>query len=174
MNFKNSIGISLIEIIVYVALLGGISVFIANFLIQTVNSYHRVRAEREVLSNARLLLETVNKEIAQAQEVYTPTSRFDDDAGQLSLLTGIATTTGHTANFVDYYVDNGLMYVRREGQNTATLSASSVRVTKFRLERIVQGLNREAVKVTLRVDYYLPKFASFATLNSTTALRGNY
>ncbi len=167
-------GVSLIEIIVYVALLGGISVFIANFLVQVVNSYHRARAEREVLSNARLVLETVNDSIAPAVNIYTPTSRFNDDAGQLSLVVPTESEATHQSLFTDFWVDNGRFFMRQEGGNSIPLSASSVRVAKFRLERIVQGLGREAIRVTLQIDYAIPKFAASATLNSTTALRGNY
>lgn len=170
----NKKGVSLIEIIVYVALLGGISVFIANSLIHITNAYHRARAEREVISNARLLLEAINKSVSQAQAVYAPTSRFDDDAGQLSLVTVIGADPEHETAYLDYYVDNGRLYRRAEGENETPLSASTVRISKFRLERIVQSTNREAVRVTLEAQYALPKFAASIILNSTTALRGNY
>ncbi len=167
-------GISLIEAVVYIALLGIFAVFISNFLLQIVNTYYRARAEREVLSNARLLLETVTKFVAQSSEVYAPTSSFNTNLGQLSLITTATSTPEHTTSYRDFWVDNGVFFLRREGGSSMALSAPSVRVTKFRLERIVQGLAREAVKVTLEVASAQSKFPTSATLNSTTALRGNY
>lgn len=166
-------GISLIEIIIYVALLGAISVVIANFLIQTVNAYERARAEREVISNTRLLLENVNKSISQANEIYAPASRFHQDAGQLSLITQLNHTVGHPTAYADFWVDNGRLWMRQEGGGETAISAVSVRVVKFRLEQIAQGLNREAVKVTIQVDS-ASRFPTSITLNSTTAIRGNY
>ncbi len=166
-------GISLIEIVIYVALLGGVSVLIANFLIQTVNAYQRAYAEREVISNARLMLENINKSIGQANEVYAPTSRFNQDSGQLSLITQLNTTVGHTTAYVDFWVDNGRLWTRQEGGGETAISAASVRVVKFHLEQIAQGLNREAVKVTIQVDS-ASRFPTSITLNSTTAIRGNY
>ena len=176
LGFRNlkSGGLSLLEIIIYIALLGMVAVFVSNSLIQIVNTYYRAVAEREIISNARLLIETLNKSIASSQEIYTPTSRFNNDAGQLSLITAINTQTGHTTSYVDYYLDNGRIWVKAEGQANVPISASSVRITKFRLERITQGLNREAVKITLAVNAASSKFTASATLNLTTAVRGSY
>ena len=172
-RFSNN-GFSLIEILVYIALLGMTSIFITNSLIQIANAYNRARAEREVISNGRLILETINKSVEQAQEVYGPTSGFNNDSGQLSLATVVGADAEHTTIFADYYLDNGRIFLRQEGQSALPISAATVRVSKFRLERIIQGLNREAVKITLQVDFVPPKYASSITLNSTTALRGSY
>ena len=173
-NSKFSRGIGLVEIIIYIALLGMVSIFVINSFIQIANTYQQARAEREVLSNGRLILETINKAIISSQEVYAPTSRFNDDAGQLSLITPVGATTEHITAFVDFWVDNGQLFMRQEGQGETALSAASVRINKFRMERIVQGLGREAVKITLRVDNAPSKFSASITLNSTSALRGNY
>lgn len=175
-NVKNrhAEGVTLLEIVVYVALLGIISVYIANFLITVVNTYQRARAEREVLSNGRLVLETINKDIMQATEIYTPTSKFNSDSGQLSLITSIGTPPEHTTQYVDYYVDNGRLWARQEGQSAIPISASSVQITQFRLEQIEQTLNREAVTITLTLNFSQTKFATSITLHATTVLRGNY
>jgi type II secretory pathway component PulJ len=166
-------GISLIEVIIYIAILAGISIFIVNFLINVVNSYQRVKAEREVISNARLILETLQKSVSQAGEVYTPTSRFNNNAGQLALVTQVGAVSPHTTNYEDFWVDNGVARTRREGSAELTISSAAVRVTKLRFERIVQGLGREAIKMTLQVDSASAKFPASITLNSTISVR-NY
>lgn len=171
---RGSRGLSLIEVLLYVALLGIIAVFITNFLIQVVNVYYRARAEREVLSNARLLLETVEKSVAQAKTVYAPTSKFNVDAGQLSLVSTVGATTEHTTNYLDFWADNGRFFTKQEGQVATPLSAVSVRIQKFRLEWIAQGLGREAVKVTLQVAHAQPRYTASTSLYSTVTLRGNY
>ena len=170
---KDNKGISILEVIIYIAILGGLSVLIVNFLLQITGVYQRARAEREVLSNARLLLETLNKGISQAREVYAPTRRFNTDLGQLSLSTTLGAQTGHTASYLDFWVDNGRLWTRQEGGANSALSATTVRVNKFRVERIAQGLGREAIKVTFEINS-ASKFPVSTTLNMTTALRGNY
>lgn len=167
-------GFTLLEIIIYMGLLSMIVVFIINSLVQVGGTYNRLRAEREVVSNARRLFESVNKTIAESKEVYDPTSRFNQDAGQLSLISAASTTPEHTSSFIDFWIDNGLFMIRREGSQAIILSSPSVRVQKFKVEKIMQGLGRESVKIILGVEYMHPNYAASTTLNSTTALRGSY
>ena len=126
--FSSRHGMSLIEIVVYVGLLAAISVLVSSSLIQIANVYQRMRTEREVLSNARIILDTLTRNIAQAKGVYAPTSNFDNDAGQLSLASVVGAQPGHTTAYVDFWLDNGLFLSRTEGGIANTLSASSVRV----------------------------------------------
>ena len=165
---------SLLETLVYVAIMGMVSVFIVNSLINIISVYRRVQAEREVLSNARLMMETVTKNIAYSQEVYAPTSRFNTVNGQISLITPLDTLPEHTTKYIDFWSDGNRLLIHEEGKTDTTLSSATVQVTQFRVERIVQGLGREAIKITLNVvSRTLPQVAS-TTLNATTALRGNY
>lgn len=167
-------GITLIEIVVYIGLLGFLAVFTANSLIQISDTYGRARAEREVIANARLILETITKTATQSQEIYGPTSIFLSELGQLSLITPLLPLAEHKDKYIDFYVDNGRMWTKEEGKAEIPLSAISVRITKFRLERIMQGFNREAVAITLQIDSALSKHPSSITLHTTATLRGNY
>lgn len=166
-------GLSLVEVIIYIAALGGVAVFIGNFLLHTVGVYQRARAEREVIANGRLLMETITRTVSQASEIYTPTSRLNIDAGQISVITPATSTPGHTTAYIDFWLDNGLLYTRQEGQGSIALSSSGVRVTKFNLERIVQDLDREAVRIILQVDS-ASKFPASTNLITTASLRGSY
>lgn len=167
-------GMTLIELTVYVGILGVIAVFTSNFLIQIVTTYQRSRVEREVITNARLLLETVTKSIAYAQETYPQASNFNANLGQLSLITTIQPPTEHTTKYIDFWIDSGRAFIRMEGEVSTPLSSPAVAISQFRFEHIYQGLGRESVKFTLRVDSANARFPSSITLNSTTALRGNY
>ncbi len=167
-------GISLIETVVYVGLVGMIVVFITNSLIQILSTYQRARAEREVVSNARLVMETVVKNISYARDVYTPTSRFNTNTGQLSLITPLDPLTEHTTSYIDFWTDGNALLMRREGTATSTLSSTRVKITQFRVEQISQALGRRAVKITLGVSSTALVTAASTTLNATAALRGNY
>lgn len=167
-------GFSLMEVVVYVAILGTISVFIVQSLAAISDVYARATNEREALSNARLVLEAVAKAAAQSREVYAPTSRFGIDAGQLSLVSAAATSSGHETGYVDFWVDRGVAMTRSEGQAPAALSASSVGISVFRFEHIQQALGREAVRITVRADSAAGKFPASVTLQTSASLRGNY
>ncbi len=166
-------GMSLIEVVVYVGILGIIMVFVTNTLITIVSTYRRVGAEREALSSARLTMETITKHIAYAQEVYAPTSRFNTNNGQISLITPFETTPEHTTIYADFWSDGNSIVMQKEGQAAITLSSPRVRVTQFRVERIVQTLGREAIKITLSVSSPVYGTAPMI-LTTTTALRGGY
>lgn len=166
-------GMSLVEIVMYAAILSIISVFIANTLIAIVGVWRKAQAQREVLSNARLVMETVTKNIAYAQEVYAPTSRFNTANGQISLVTPFDTTPTHTTIYADFWSDGASVRMKKEGQAEAALSAPGVRVDQFRIERIVQTLDREALRITITVSSPLPGVIP-ATLTTAAALRGGY
>lgn len=171
-NFRT--GISIIEMVVYVGLLGIISVFIINSLIQVISTYQHARVQREVLSNARLIMETLTKQIAYSQEVYAPSSRFNSNTGQISLITPFDTLPQHTTTYLDIWTDGNRLLMREEGRATTTLSSATVQITQFRASRIFQGLGREALQITLGVSSSaLPLIAS-TTLQTTTTLRGSY
>lgn len=173
-NMSTRKGFSLIEAVVYVALLGIISIFIANAVVFLVRTYARTRAEREVLSNARSIMTTISSRVASSQDIYNPTSRFDVDAGQLSLVTMATSTTGHTGAYADFWADSGVVYMREEGEAIRPLSAGSVRISVLRFERIIESLGRSAVRMTIQADAAFGAFPASATLITTTALRGNY
>lgn len=174
MKSTDTKGFSLLETVVYVGLLGAMAIFVSNSLLQMTSTYQRVVAEREALSGARMLLETITRNIAEAQEVYEPTSRFDSDAGQLSLVTVSEVQPEHTTAYVDFWQDNGVLLMRAEGSATTTLSSPAVRVSKLRFEHVTQGSGREAVRMLMRVDVPDLRFSASATLAVTVALRGNY
>lgn len=167
-------GISLIEALVYIGLIGMISVSIIYSTIQVTSTYQRARVQREVLSNARLIMETLTKKIAYSQEIYAPTSRFNNNNGQISLITPTDTLPQHAAAYFDIWTDGNRLLIREEGHATTTLSSATVRITQFRLGRIFQRLGREAIQITLSVSSSaLPLIAS-TTLYATTVLRGSY
>lgn len=167
-------GFSLIEMVVYVGLLGIVSVFIINSLIKIISTYQHARMQREVLSNARLIMETLTKEIAYSQEVYAPMSRFNNNTGQLSLITPLDTLPEHTSTYLDIWTDGNRLLMRKEGRATTTLSSATVQITQFRLSRIFQGLGREAIQIILGVSSSAQPLIASTTLFATTALRGNY
>ena len=174
LSFKNQKGLSLIEVIVYVALLGFVLTLIANFLIQITSAYRTLDQKREAASNARLILETLRNSIEAAREVYAPTSAFNRDLGQLSLVSAEGAGAGHATRYIDFWIDNGRLWIRREGSADETISSARVQVSKLYLERIMQGFGREAVKITLVIDPLNTRVSESVTLHSTFVLRGSY
>jgi len=166
-------GITLIETVVYVALLGILTVGILASVAHVSTSYRSARAERDILVNARLLMDTVTHTTEESQTVYIPTSRFNIDTGQLSLITAIAPLSQHTTSYIDFWVDNGRLWMRRDGTPALALSSPTVRVTRFHLQRLAPLPTSESIRITLSLAHASHPRAS-STLITTRTLRGNY
>lgn len=164
-------GITLIEGVVYIALLGGISVLLINFAIYTLGVHQRAWAERELIVNGRLLIDTLKNAVSESESVYTPTSVFNNDAGQLSLVA--ATSSPHASEYTDFWIDNGRLMIRKEGGSDLALSSPGISVVKFRVEHVTQTFNREGVRITLQLNKG-GKFPGSITLSTASVLRGGY
>ena len=165
----------IVEMILYVALVGIIAVILVNFLIGASYLAHQIQAEREVLTNARAISETMRRAVSEADRIYAPTSRFDVTLGQLSLRTPEGADTNHVTRFLDFWVDNGILKMRREGESgDIPLSGPRVRVTQFTIERMIQDLNTETLRITISITHTTPKNPPDATLTIASVMRGRY
>ncbi len=168
-------GISMVETVVYIGVLSVFTVVIVAILTSIVHTYNRVRVQRDAVSNGRLAIEAIVQQIAASQAVYAPTSVFGSNAGQLSVVTTMGAPVEETVNRIDFWLDNGRIWMRKEGSATTSITSPSVRVNQLRFDQISQGLGREAVKITLQITGFADaKFTASTTLRSTTALRGMY
>lgn len=165
----------MLETVVYIGILSVFTVVIVAILTQITHTYNRVRVQREVVSNGRLVVETMIQQIASSQSVYAPTSVFGSNAGQLSIVTPVEAQPEETMNRTDFWLDNGRVWMRKEGSATTSITSPSVRVNQLRFDQISQSLGREAVKITLQITGFADaQFMASTTLHSTAALRGAY
>ena len=166
-------GFTLIEILIYTALLVIISVVSVSFFIQVVNVTETSRRSREALDNAKGALETINQEIRHADSIYTPTSVLDSASGQLSLETLRDLPTDEESTYVDIYLDSQRLYLKREGVIDQLITSEKVKVTKLQFGLLADTSSKPAVQVTLTVEYYDQAAgpSNSVTLTSTSTLR---
>lgn len=144
-------GFTLIEVVVYVALLALLAVGSTTFFIGLFRSAVSVRGEQAAVLNAAVALQAAELEIRHADAVYTPTSVFDSDAGQISLRTPRSVPTDHEFGYVDMYLDNGVLYQKTDdGTNAVALTSGDVAISVFRVERKTLG-NTEGLRLTVTV-----------------------
>lgn len=168
-------GIGLLELVIYIGMLSMFIVVIIATLIQIVGAYNQVRAQREVVSNGRLVVEAITQTIASGQALYAPTSTLGNTTGQLSIVTTLGAQPEETVNHVDFWLDNGRVWMHKEGSATTSITSPSVRVNQLRFDQMSQGFGREAVQITLQItDFVSAKFTASSTLHTTVALRGTY
>ncbi|OGY25415.1 MAG: hypothetical protein A2Z24_02900 [Candidatus Woykebacteria bacterium RBG_16_44_10] len=169
----DSKGFTLIEMLVYAALLAIVSMVLVSFFIQVVNVTETSRRARESLDNARRSLDVIGQEIKHGVNVYTPTSTLGSSPGQLSLETTRDKPVGETSTYVDFYLDAGGIYLKREGPGAQLVTSEKVRVTNLVFTLLNSTTGTPAVRVELTAVYKDPISgpSNAVTLVSTTSLR---
>ncbi|MBI3671313.1 hypothetical protein HY249_00765 [Candidatus Azambacteria bacterium] len=162
----------------YVAVLGIMISVIASFLSDVLKTNSKSQAKQAVSNNITLALSTISSEIRYAKNIYTPTSVLSSNAGQLSLETELNAVAGHATTFVDFYLDNGVVYEKREGSASSRITSDRVFVTKLRFEKYTATSGEDTVRTIIdgRINTASarPEDQATISLTSTSALRGNY
>ncbi len=165
-------GFTLIEVLIYAILLAVISLVVLLFVNQLLGVNETTRRTRESLDNARRSLETISQEIRHADSIYTPTSVFGTNPGQLSLASVRDLPDDEDLTFVDFYVDEGNLYLKREGQSDQLLTSEKVKVTNLTFINNNTG-GADAIRISITVEYKDPITGpkNAVTLTSTAVLR---
>lgn len=176
LKLKSKRGYTLIELLIYTAMLVIISVVLVASFIQIVNVVETSRRNREALDNARVALDLINQEIRHAESVYTPTSVVDTSPGQLSLETTRDTPTDEESTYVDIYVDNQRLFIKRESQSDQIVTSEKVRITSLEFNLLNETATKSAVRTRLTIEYFdvtsgTPSSADSVTLTSTSTVR---
>ena len=168
-------GFTLIELVVYVAVLGMVLASVLTFLLWTVKSQAKTNAMREVLAAGQRTLEVFSREAAVASSVYIPTSVFNSSPGQVSLQTGAYVPTGETSSYVDFYKCQDKLCMKRESQNPLAITSDKVSLTSLTFLRIVTGQNRSSLQITItlaaKTSSPNPEYQASITLTDTVTLR---
>ena|SRR3989344_3831821 len=166
-------GFTLIELLIYGLFLVIISVVAVSFFIQVVNVTETSRRSRESLENAHRVLDVISQEIRHAKSVYDPTSTLDTNPGQLSLETTRDLPTDEETTYVDFYVDDDRLYVKREGQDEQLITSEKVKVNELTFSLLADASEKPAVQVRITVEYVDPIRgpSNAVTLVSTATLR---
>lgn len=146
-------GFTLIETIVYSALLMIVISMAIYFMANIFSAYKKVFAQKEVMTNMQSALDLISEETKFAQNIYTPTSIFNNNNGQLSIKTNQNSPTGETSTYADFYLDNGRIYAKREGQTTTPLTSNQVKINKIRFVYLNPADAPEGAQIFIEGQY---------------------
>jgi|SRR3989344_1694081 len=167
-NFKATTslvwGFTLIEMVVYAAILGVITVLAVNSTLLMVQAYTNLRVSRDLNAGATAVLERLTREIRSADSVSTALTN------QLILNTK---DSGGAATTIEFYVTGGLMNVREGGVGQGSLMPSSTSVGSF-VPQALTGTNSSAVKIDLTMSASRGTISKTRTFYTTVTMRGSY
>lgn len=145
-------GFTFIEVLIYTILLAMIGAALTLFATRIIRQNAHAQITAQVLDNARGAMEEITREIRESNNVYTPTSVFDSSPGQLSLATAQNAPTGENESYVDFYVDDGRLYRKREDTAAELITSEQVQLTNMTFELLNEANARPAVRITLTVE----------------------
>ncbi len=172
-------GFSLLEMLIYVALVATIISSVVFFGIWLIQASAKSRVSSEVLGNARSAMETMVYEIRKSQSVYTPTSIFLDltsasTPGQLSLEQTVAAGSDETTTFIDFFICGQALCLKREKASPIALTDDSVKVTSLLFSQRLNSINSPSIQIKLRVESLSsarPEYTDSIDLQTTANLR---
>ena len=157
------------EILVYIATLVVLFSAVISFLFWAMRSGSKAGAMREVSDNIRRAMEIMIYEIKEAKSVYTPTTNFQ----QLSLETIKYLPSGEESSFIDFYIDAGTLYFKKESQNPIALISNKVEAGG--LAFTATSSTPPSIQITLEINYKnpnnRPEHSASSTASSTASIR---
>jgi len=148
---KQNNGFSLIELLLYVAIVCIIVSAIVGFGSWAIQLGTRTKVNSEVTNNTRLALDTMTYEIKKSHSVYTPTSIFNANPGQLSLEQLNATTT-ESSSFIDFFICDQALCLKREGASAIAITNSKVRVTNLTFKQLSNSSSSPSIQIIMSVS----------------------
>lgn len=141
-------GFTLIEFLIYFALLAMVMGSVTIFAVDVVKSRNKTRIVAEVEQNARLGLSRILRSVRQASKLNTGASAFDIDEGALSLEMSVGAVDPTV-----FDLSSGVLRMK-EGAGPATpLTTDDVVVTRLRFSRDTFPGGSKAVTVELGLRY---------------------
>ena len=166
-------GLSLIEIILYVALLGLLLVAVVNLTLTITTVYAKARVVRAVNQQAVAGMERMVRSIQLAYRVDTSQSILSIHPGRLVIDTIITPTSIATTS--RRFLLSGNTLALEEGVAPAVALTNGVQITNLVFHNIDTGSSgRKAVRIEMTASAGQGKLQTAQTFYGTAVLRGSY
>jgi type II secretory pathway component PulJ len=158
-------GFTLIESVIYTALVISLSVLLITMLSVMYRVFSESRATRDLLTSSQGVMERMTREIRGATSIDTVTSVFGTSPGTLKL--NKASTT------VQFALSSGAVAFTDNGTLAGNLTSSQVTVTSLIFRKIVTT-NSSAVRIEMTLRSLRAPSSRTITVYDTAVLRGGY
>ncbi|OGZ33995.1 MAG: hypothetical protein A2Y98_00835 [Candidatus Portnoybacteria bacterium RBG_19FT_COMBO_36_7] len=175
-NIKSQAGFTLIEMLVYIAILIMVLASLVIFGIGAIRTGAKIKANAEVLNNSRRAIEAITFEIRKSKSIYAPTSIFDVNPGQLSLEQATDSLAGEKQTFVDFFKCGERLCLKKEGGDPFSITSNHVKITNLVFSQLLNSSLQPSVQITLGIETaassLLPSYSSSIEVTSTINLQG--
>lgn len=166
---KTKKGFSLIEMLIYVAILAIMVVLVITVTLSVSDSYGDFQVSRNVQTAAVISLERMVREIRMAESVVLGSSTFDAHPGILTLQ-----KTGDTGiETVIFSITGQSLTVQENSEPVGVLSRGEVSITNL-VFRKVDGTSSNGVKIEMTIESTRGDSTKTETFNAFAVMRGSY
>jgi len=141
--FKNKKGYSMVELMIYLALLITVSVLVVDNIISLFKNYSIVKSNQEIEYNAINILDKLTRDTRRSKNVILNQSSFEIPQGAVALNTA--------SNTIKFYLEDNKIKYMQDGNFVDNLSTKSVTVNNFKIYYI-SSTSTEAIRVELGLN----------------------
>jgi type II secretory pathway pseudopilin PulG len=163
-------GFSIVEMIVYIAILAFVTLGIINTLLLAGKSWVALESNRILNVSAQSTFEVITREIRNALSIDVAQSTFTSTSSVLMLNT--QDLTGN-AVAVKFFVQNGAIKIQRGTASAYPLTLSAASSTSFTMYRITTPQS-EGVKIDMTIQSGIRNVYREQNFSTTVMLRGGY
>ena len=165
---KKYVGYSIIEILIYVAILGTISIFSVESIISVFNGFKHLNVVSQISNNANVSLELMLRDIRRASDVDGDVSVFKTNPGVLRLIID--------SGYVDYFLSGNILQRIENGGSVENITTSTTDVTNLVFFREISesGVSSEIIKIDITIRSGENRFQKSKKFFGSAVLRGMY
>jgi type II secretory pathway pseudopilin PulG len=159
-------GFTLIETMIYIAIIGGAVSSFVLFATTVSNVRSKIYVQQEVNANARVALDVIADRIRSASGVNAGNSTFGSDPGVLELSMDAAAAN---PTIINLSANDGILQIKEGASSVVALTSDEVRVSNLVFTDLTpaSGNQRENIRIDLTIEYNVPSGdANFGYTNS--------
>jgi len=151
-------GFTLIETIIYTAIIAVIFILVVNSLSIVIKAFNQGRVAIKINNSAEVAMERMTREI-----------RFAYDIDGSSDLSHLVLNTD-----VEFYLDSGKIMIIDRGTNAVALTSDDLTVTNLIFRQINSSSVSKAVKIEMAIQGSSGNYQKTENFYNTAILRGSY
>jgi len=146
----NNHGFTLLEVIIYIGILGMILVAFVYFAISISNIRTKNYVKQEVQANARMAMNLITQRIKAANGINAGLSTFDSDPGELSL--SMADSLNNPT-IINLDQDDGILQIKEVSDAPVALTSDEVKVTNLVFTDLSSSNTKGNIRVDISINY---------------------
>lgn len=165
-------GFTLIETIIYTAIIAAIFILVVNSLSIVIKAFNQGRVIIKINNSAEVAMERMAREIRFAYDI-DGSSNLGSHPGYLVLNT-YSTSSPETPTTIEFYIDSGKLMVKEGVLPADQLTSSDLIATNLVFRQITASSTSKAIKIEMAIQGSSGNYQKTGNFYNTAILRRSY